>query len=66
MKINRQREKAAKEIINECEETLVTTNEVIYAGVYVITEKLNGKPKNYSNRRKHKQDNKIQKEINDI
>ena len=49
--------KAAKEIINEYEETLVTTNEVmksyIYAGAHVITENLNGKPKNYSTRRKH-------------
>ena len=45
--------KAAKEIMNECEETLVTTNEVIYAGAYIITEKLNGKPKNYNNRRTH-------------
>ena len=41
--------------MNECEEILVTTNEVIYAGAYVITEKLNGKPKNYNNRRKDKQ-----------
>ena len=55
--------------MNECEETLVTTNEVIYARAYVITEKLNGKPKNYNNRRKHKQSvwkNKIEKEINEI
>ena len=37
--------KAAKEIMNECEEILVTTNEVIYAGAYVITEKLNGNQK---------------------
>ena len=43
--------KAAKEVMNECEETLVTTNEVIYSGAYVVTEKLNGKPKNYNNRR---------------
>ena len=55
--------------MNEYEETLVTTNEVIYAGAYVITEKLNGKPKNYNNRRKHKQPlwkTKIEKEINEI
>ena len=55
--------------MNECEETLVTTNEVIYAGAYVITEKLNGKPKNYNNRRKHKKTvwkTKIVKEINEI
>ena len=55
--------------MNECEEILVTTNEVIQVGAYVITEKLNGKPKNYNNRRKHKQSvwkNKIEKEINEI
>ena len=54
-KLTDRAKKAAKEIMNECEETLVTTNEVIYAVAYVITEKLNGKPKNYNNRRKHKQ-----------
>ena len=61
--------KAVKEILNECEETLVTTKEVIYAGAYVITEKINGKPKNYNNRRKHKQPlwkTKTVKEINEI
>ena len=61
--------KAAKEIMNECEETLVTKNEVVYAGGYVITEKLNGKAENYSNRRKHLQPlwkTKIEKEINEI
>ena len=61
--------KAVKEILNECEETLVTTKEVIYAGAYVITEKINGKPKNYNNRRKQKQPlwkTKIVKEINEI
>ena len=61
--------KAAKEVMNECEETLVTTNEVIYAGAYLITEKLNVKPKNYNNRRKHKQPLwkiKIEREINEI
>ena len=55
--------------MNECEETLVITNKVIYAGAYVITEKLSGKPKNYNNRRKHKQPlgkSKIEEEINGI
>ena len=40
-----------KEILCECEETLETMNEVIYAGAYVVTEKLNGKPKKFTNRR---------------
>ena len=31
--------------MNECEETLLTADEAIYAGAYVITEKLNGKHK---------------------
>ena len=31
--------------MNESEETQVTTKEVIYVGAYVITAKLNGKPK---------------------
>ena len=55
--------------MNECEETLVITNEAIYAGAYVITEKLNGKRKIYNNRRKHKQPLwkiEIEKEINEI
>ena len=55
--------------MNECEETLVTTNEVIYAEAYVITEKLNGKPKNYNNKRKNKQPlwkMKVEKDINEI
>ena len=34
---------AMKEIINEFEETLETTNEIIYAAEYEIMEKLNGK-----------------------
>ena len=38
---------ATKEIINEFEETLETTNQIIYTAAYVITEKLNGKRKNY-------------------
>ena len=61
--------KAAKEIMNEYKKTLVTTNEVIYAGAFVIIEKLNGKPKNYNNRRKHNQPlgkTKIEKETNEI
>ena len=61
--------KAAKEIMNEREETVFTSNEVIYAGAYVITEKLNGKPKNYKSSRKHKQPmwkTKTEKEINEI
>ena len=41
--------------MNQCKETLVTTNVVIYAGAYVVTEYLNGKPKNYKSRRKPKQ-----------
>ena len=40
-----------KEILCECEETLETMNEVIYAGAYVVTEKLNGKPKKFTNRK---------------
>ena len=54
--------------MNEREKTLVTTN-VIYAGAYVITEYLNGKPKNYRSRRKPKQPlqkTKIEKETNEI
>ena len=62
--------KASQEIMNQCEEILVTKNGVIYAGTYVITEKqINGKPKNYNNRRKHKQPlwkTKVEKEINKI
>ena len=55
--------------MNECEETIAATNEFIYAGAYVTTEKLNAKPKTYNNRRKHKQPlwkTKIEKEINEI
>ena len=40
---------ATKEILCECEETLETMNEVIYAGAYVVTEKLNGKRKKFTN-----------------
>ena len=35
-----------KEILNDIEETIETTNEIIYAAAYVLTEKLNGKAKN--------------------
>ena len=55
--------------MNQCKETLVTTNVVIYAGAYVVTEYLNGKPKNYKSRRKPKQPlqkTKIEKETNEI
>ena len=55
--------------MNEYKETLVTTNGIVYAGAYVITKKLNGKSKNYNNRRNHKQPlwkTKIEKEINEI
>ena len=40
--------------MNEFEEILVNTNEIIYAEAYVITRKLNRKPKNYNSRRKQK------------
>ena len=55
--------------MNEYKKTLVTTNEIVDAGAYVITKKLNGKSKNYNNRRNHKQPlwkTKIEKEINEI
>ena len=42
---------ATKEILRECKETLENINEVIYAGGYVVTEKLNGKQKMYTSRR---------------
>ena len=60
---------ATKEILPECEETLENINEVIYAGAYVVTEKLNGKPKKYTNRRTNKKTcckEKIEKEINEL
>ena len=60
---------ATKEILRECEETLENINEVIYAGAYVVTEKLNGKPKNYTYRRTNKKPSwkdKIEKEINEL
>ena len=60
---------ATKEILREFEETLQNINEVIYAGAYVVTEKLNGKPKKYTNRRSNKKPRwkeKIEKEINEL
>ena len=60
---------ATKEILPECEETLENINEVIYAGAYVVTEKLIGKPKKYTNRRTNKKTcwkEKIEKEINEL
>ena len=38
--------------MNECEDTLVTTNELIYAAAYEIIKNLNVKPKIYNNKRK--------------
>ena len=58
-----------KEILRECEETLENIKEVIYAGAYVVTEKLNRKPKKYRNRRTNKKSRwkeKIEKEINEL
>ena len=40
---------ATKKIL--CQESLETMNEVIYSGSYVVTEKLNGKPNKFTNRR---------------
>ena len=60
---------ATKEILYECEEKLETLNEVIYAGAYVVTEKLNGKPKKFTNRRvntKPRWKERTQKEINEL
>ena len=51
--------------MNECEETLITTNEATYAAAYVITEKLNGKPKNWINKQSLWK-TKMEKEINEI
>ena len=53
---------ATKEILRECEETLENINEV-------VTEKLNGKPKKYTNRKTNKKPRwkeKIEKEINEL
>ena len=60
---------ATKEILRGFEETLENINEVIYAGTYVVTEKLNGKPKKYTKRRANKKPRckeKIEKEINEL
>ena len=60
---------ATKEILRKCEETLENICEVIYTGAYVVTEKLNGKPKEYTNRRTNKKSRwkeKIEKEINEL
>ena len=51
------------------EETLETINEVIYAGAYVVTEKLNGKPKKFTKRRvtkKARWKKRTGKEINEL
>ena len=42
---NYELEPETKEILCECEEKLETMKEVIYAGDYVVTERLHGKPK---------------------
>ena len=63
------RSKITKEILLEFEETLENINEVIDAGAYLVTEKLNGKPKKYTNRRTNKKPRwkeKIEKEINEL
>ena len=44
-----------KEIINETEETLEITNEIIQDAAYDLTKKLNGKPKTYMSKTTHKQ-----------
>ena len=52
----------------EYDETL-ETKEVIYAGGFVVTEKLNGKPKKFTNRRvntKPRWKEKTEKEINEL
>ena len=44
-------------------------NEDIYAGAYVVTEKLNGKPKKFTNRRVNKnprRKERIEKETNEL
>ena len=44
-----------KVTINEFEETLETTNKIIYAAAYVITERINGEAKNYMRKRNYRQ-----------
>ena len=60
---------ATKEILRVCEETLENINKVIYAEAYVVTEKLNGEPKKYTNRRTNKKPRwkeKTEKEMNEL
>ena len=60
---------ATKEILCECEETLEIMTEVLCAGSYIVTEKLNGKPKKFTNRRvntKPRGKESIEKEINEL
>ena len=55
-----------KVTINEFEETLETTNKIIYAAAYVITERINGEAKNYMRKRNYRQlrwESKIKQEI---
>ena len=55
-----------KVTINEFEETLETTNKIIYAAAYVITERINGEAKNYMRKRNYRQlrwKSKIKQEI---
>ena len=56
-------------ILCEYEETLETMKEVIYAGGFVVTEKLNGKPKKFTNRRvntKPRWKERTEKEISEL
>ena len=60
---------ATKEILCECEETLEAMNEFIYTRAYVVTEKLNGKPKKFTSRRvntKPRWKERVEKEINEL
>ena len=60
---------ATKEILREFEEALETMNDVIYAGGYVVTEKLNRKPKKFISRRINRKPGwkeRIEKEINEL
>ena len=43
----------AKEIKNEVEELLETTDEIIYTAAHVITKKLNDKPTTYMSKKMH-------------
>ena len=56
-------------ILCEYEETLGTMKEVIYAGGLLVTEKLNGNPKKFTNRRvnaKPRSKERTEKEINEL